>query len=69
MCVWFGDSWFASADTALALKKDLGVNFTGPIKTAQKYFPLEPIRWLLNEMRREDFVDFKNEGKDLWAVG
>ena len=67
-CV-FGDSWFASVDTALALKKELGVNFTGPIKTAHKYFPLEPIRWLLNEMRRGDFVVFKNEDKDLWAVG
>jgi hypothetical protein len=67
-CV-FGDSWFASVDTALALKKELGVHFTGPIKTAHKYFPLEPIRWLLNEMRRGDFVVFKNENKDLWAVG
>ncbi len=27
-CV-FGDSWFASVDTALALKKELGVHFTG----------------------------------------
>ena len=42
-CV-FGDSWFASVDTALALKKELGVDFTGPIKTGHKYFPLEPIR-------------------------
>ena len=67
-CV-FADSWFASVDTALALKKELGVDFTGPIKTGHKYFPLEPIRWLLNEMRRGDVVVFKNEDKDLWAVG
>ena len=67
-CV-YGDSWFASVETALALKKELGVHFTGPIKTGHKYFPLEPIRWLLNEMRRGDFVVFKNEDKDLWAVG
>ncbi len=65
-CV-FGDSWFASIDTSLALQKELGVHFTGPIKTGHKYFPLEPIRWLLNEMRRGDFVVFKNEDKDLWA--
>ncbi len=48
-CV-FADSWFASVETAMALKEELGVHFTGPIKTAHKHFPLEPIRWLLNEM-------------------
>ncbi len=42
-CV-FGDSWIASVDTASALKKELGVHFTGPSKTAHKYFSLEPIR-------------------------
>ena len=67
-CV-FADSWFASVETAMALKEELGVHFTGPIKTAHKYFPLEPIRWLLNEMRRGDYVVFKNEEYDLWAVG
>jgi hypothetical protein len=67
-CV-FADSWFASVETAMALKEELGVHFTGPIKTAHKYFPLEPIRWLLNEMRRGEYVVFKNEDHDLWAVG
>jgi hypothetical protein len=30
-CV-YADSWFASVETALALKKELGLHFTGPIK-------------------------------------
>jgi hypothetical protein len=54
----FADSWFASVETAMALKEELGFHFTGPIKTAHKHFPLEPIRWLLNEMRRGDYVVF-----------
>ncbi len=39
-CV-YADSWFASVETALALKRELGLHFTGPIKTAHKYFPLD----------------------------
>jgi hypothetical protein len=50
-CV-FADSWFASVETALAVRKELGYEFTGPIKTTHKYFPLEHIRFTLSEMRR-----------------
>jgi hypothetical protein len=32
----FADSWFASVDTALALRDEMGVHFTGPIKMAKK---------------------------------
>ena len=28
----FADAWFASVETALALRNEMGVNFTGPIK-------------------------------------
>jgi hypothetical protein len=50
-CV-YADSWFASVETALALKTELGLHFTGPIKTAHKYFPLDEMRWTLSNMRR-----------------
>ncbi len=32
----YADSWFASLETALALRNEMGVHFTGPIKTATK---------------------------------
>jgi hypothetical protein len=57
-CV-FADSWFASVETALAVRTELGCDFTGPIKTAHKYFPLEHIRWTLSEMKRGEHVVFK----------
>ncbi len=60
-CV-FADSWFASVETAMALKEELGVHFTGPIKTAHKFPPLEPMRWLLNEKLLPQWVhDTKEE--------
>ncbi len=68
-CV-FADSWFASVETALAVRKELGLEFTGPIKTAHKYFPIEPLRWTLTEMARGDHVVLKcNEEANLWAIG
>jgi hypothetical protein len=68
-CV-FADSWFASVETALAVRTELGCDFTGPIKTAHKYFPLEHIRWTLSEMKRGEHVVFKcNEEENLWAIG
>jgi len=68
-CV-FGDSWFASVETALALRKELGMEFTGPIKTAHKYFPIDPLRFTLSEMSRGQHVVLKcNEHDNLWAVG
>jgi hypothetical protein len=68
-CV-FADSWFASVETVLAVKKELGLEFTGPIKTAHKHFPLEHIRWTLSEMKRGEHIVLKcNEEENLWAIG
>jgi hypothetical protein len=69
LCV-FADSWFASVETALAVRKELGLKFTGPIKTAHKYFPIEHLRWTLTEMARGDHVVLKcNEDVNLWTIG
>ena len=68
-CV-YADSWFASVETALAVRKELGYEFTGPIKTAHKYFSLEQIRFTLSHMRRGEHIVFKcNEEENLWAIG
>jgi hypothetical protein len=68
-CV-YGDSWFASVETALALRQELGMEFTGPIKTAHKYFPIEAMRFTLSEMRRGEHIVFQcREHENLWAVG
>jgi hypothetical protein len=42
----YADSWFASVETvlALALREELGVRFTGPIKTAANEFPIDAMR-------------------------
>ena len=37
--LYYGDSWFASFKTAVALKEILDCEFVGPIKTAHKFFP------------------------------
>jgi hypothetical protein len=64
------DSWFASVETALALRKELGMEFTGPIKTAHKYFPIEAMRFSLSEVRRGEHIVFQCRKHDkLWAVG
>ena len=63
------DSWFASRKTVRALDDCLGVNFTGPIKTATRGFPVQAMRWTLATMERGEHCVFKEEGKDLWAVG
>ena len=38
-----GDSWFASVTTALAVKKELGLDFLGIVKTAHKYYPRDDV--------------------------
>ena len=63
------DSWFASRKTVNACKEELGTEFTGPVKTATRGFPAEAMRWTLADMERGDHVVFKEEGKNLWAVG
>jgi hypothetical protein len=67
-CV-YADSWFASVETALALKAELGLHFTGPIKTAHKYFPLDEMRWTLSHMKRGEHLVMKCNEEEMWAVG
>jgi hypothetical protein len=67
-CV-YADSWFASVETALALKKELGLHFTGPIKTAHKYFPRDELCWTLSNMNRGEHIVFRCNEEALWAVG
>ena len=63
------DSWFASRKTVRACEDELGVNFCGPIKTATRGFPVQAMRWTLATMQRGEHCVFKEEGKDLWAIG
>ncbi len=66
----YADSWFASAETALALIHEMGVHFTGPIKTATKEFPIEAMRWTLVAMNRGSHIVLKCvDHENLWAVG
>ncbi len=67
-CV-YADSWFTSVETALALKTELVLHFTGPIKTAHKYFPLDEMRWMLSHMRRGEHMVMKCNGAEMWAMG
>ncbi len=48
----YADSWFASVETVLALREEIGVHFTGPIKTETKEFPIDAMRWTLAAMQR-----------------
>ena len=66
----YADSWFASLETALALRNELGVHFTGPIKTATKGFPIEAMRWTLATMNRGAHIVMKCLDHDgIWAIG
>ena len=53
----------------MACTDELGMEFTGPVKTATKGFPAEAMRWTLSTMERGEHVVFKEEGRKLWAVG
>jgi hypothetical protein len=64
-CVYV-DSWFASVETALALKQKLGLHFTGPIKTAHKYFPRDEMCWTLSHMRRGEHIVLKCNEEEMW---
>jgi hypothetical protein len=68
-CV-FADSWFASVKTVLALRETMGLNFTGPIKTATANYPLENMRYTLSKMKRGQHIVLKcNELENVWAIG
>jgi hypothetical protein len=66
----YADSWFASVETAIALRREMGVHFTGPIKTATKEFPIEAMRWTLADMNRGEHIVLKCvDHENLWAIG
>jgi len=68
--VVFGDSWFASYQTVLALRDKLGLHFVGVIKTAHHSYPLEMCRWALVGEERGKYVVFKNlDLNNIWAIG
>ena len=54
-----GDSWFASFDTAKALKQELGLYFVGNIKTGHAHFPMEQMRWDLTHTERGDHTVYR----------
>jgi hypothetical protein len=67
---FFADSWFASVETVLALRNEMGVHFTGPIKTATKGFPIDAMRWTLASMKRGDHIVLKcRDYPYLWTIG
>jgi hypothetical protein len=68
-CCVFADSWFASVKTVLALRNNLGMHFTGPIKTAHSQFPLETMRFTLSQMRRGDHIVLECASEKMWAIG
>ena len=37
--LFYGDSWFASLKTAVAVSEDVGGEFLGPVKTSHRQFP------------------------------
>ncbi len=57
-CV-YADSWFASVETQLALKKELGCHFTGPIKTAHKYYPIDELKMGFESYEERTTFGFK----------
>ena len=54
-----GDSWFASYETAAALRKEMDLFFVGNIKTAHAHFPIEQMRWDLASTSRGDHTVYK----------
>ncbi len=68
-CV-YADSWFASFKTAMALRNELGVHFTGPIKTAYESFSIERMRATLATMTRGEHIVLEcMDRNNLWAIG
>jgi hypothetical protein len=66
----FANSWFASANTVVALREHLGLHFTGPIKTATVNFPIDAMRFTLSKMQRGENITLKClDIPNLWAVG
>jgi hypothetical protein len=54
----------------VALREELGVHFTGPVKTATANFPIEQMRHTLATMNRGEHIVLKCiDVPNLWAVG
>ncbi len=68
-----GDSWFTSATTAVAMRKELKIHFTGNVKTAYRKFPRAYLRALLpdeeGDRGKHVVAKAKISGVDLIAVG
>jgi hypothetical protein len=45
----YADSWFAGRTTARALMVELGLHFTGPVKTSTRGFPMDALRWAVSK--------------------
>ncbi len=57
-------------NTVLALRENLGLHFTGPIKTATTNFPIEAMRFTLSKMQRGENITLQClDVPNLWAVG
>lgn len=56
----YGDSWFASVNTALAMRWQK-LNFVGCVKTAHKHFPKKTLKAFCNARNKQLFLkkDFK----------
>jgi hypothetical protein len=67
--VLVGDSWFASFETAKALRDKLNVHFVGNIKTAHRKFPQDQLRWDLSRLERGGHVIYKEKETGMFAVG
>ena len=65
----YGDSWFASLECAMALRKELGMYFTGCVKTNHAEFPMN----VLNKVPLEDIGDathmtYTDESKNTYLA-
>ena len=54
----------------LALREEIGLHFTGPIKTAHECFPIEQMRASLSTMKRGEHIVLECVDRtNLWAIG
>jgi hypothetical protein len=54
----------------MALREELGLHFTGPIKTAHECFPIEQMRASLSTVKRGKHIVLECvERTNLWAIG
>jgi hypothetical protein len=61
---FLGDSWFAGVKTTMAMEKELGCKFLGPVKTSTAGFPQESMRHALHGADRGTTVVFEERKDD-----